>query len=321
MNYLFIGGGGLIGTYAIRELLKEGHRVISYDLDIRDNAIHRVLTNDEFCQVKLISGDVMDLVGILEIVRANKIDMIVNLAAALIPQGQAHPALATKINVDGLNNVFEVAKACQVKRVVWASSIAVFGPQSIYSEEPGDDTFHAPVTVYGACKSFNEFMGHHYFKQFGLDNIGLRFTVVYGPHRMRGALAYDLGVELLENPGNSKPARVPMGDTLINWQYVEDAASSVVLSLKHEGPTQTRVFNTGGDVLKVRDAADVVRKILPEAEIEVEDGDASSGLGGIYQLSIEGARRELGYDPKYTFETGARKSIDRYRELQGLQPI
>ena len=316
-TYLFVGGGSFIGAYAIRSLLRDGHAVAAYDVNVHDNAIHRVLTAKELARVRFIQGDILDLVNLMHSARETKTDAVVSLAAALIPLCEAQPLLGARINVEGLNNVFEVARMLGLRRVVWASSIAVFGPQSAYPGEPADDAAHAPLNVYGVCKSMNEFMGHHYFRQFGVDNIGLRFTVVYGPHRLRGALAYRLGVELLEKPAHNQPGKVPVGDAFMNWQYVEDAAQAILAALRHEGPTETRVFNTGGEALRVREAAAAVRSILPDADLAVEPGESQ----GIHQLSIAGAEKELGYHPAFSFAKGARATINQYRSRQGLPPV
>ena len=316
-SYLFVGGGSFIGAYAIQSLLRDGHDVAAYDVNVRDNAIHRVLDAEELARVRFIQGDILDLVNLLHSARETRAEAIVSLAAALIPQCEAQPLLGTRINVEGLNNVFEVARLLDLRRVVWASSIAVFGPQSAYTGEPADDAPHLPMNVYGACKSMNEYLGNHYFRQFGVDNIGLRFTMVYGPHRLRGVLAYRLGVELLEEPAHGRPGKAPAGDSYINWQYVADAAQAILAALRRDGPTQTRVFNTGGEALRVREAAAVVKSILPEADINVEPGESR----GIYRLNIDGAARELGYRPQYSFAEGARATINRYRNRQGLPPV
>lgn len=317
MSTLLVGGGSFIGAHVVRELLAAGERVVAYDVDVRDNAIHRILAPEELARVTFVQGDVLDPIGLLHVARSHEVRDIVHLAAALIPTCQAQPALGVRVNVDGFNHVLEVARVAGARRVVWASSVAIYGPPSRYESEPDEDAPHWPTTVYGATKSMNEFMARHYHEAFGVDSIGFRFTVVYGAWRMRGALAYRLGHELLEKPANGEPARVPAGDGLVNWQHVEDAAQAVVLALRHPGPTRCRVFNTGGEVLRVRDAASVVRRLLPEARIEVEPGTVS----GIARLSTARATEELGYHPRYDFAAGARQTINEYRRRQGLPPI
>src|SRR3990172_6244771 len=168
MNYLFVGGGSFIGAYAIKELLRDGHTVVAYDLDVRDNSIHRMLPPEERASIRFVQGDILDVVGLLQAARDHKVEVIVSLAAALIPVCEAQPAFGVRVNVDGLNHVFEVARALSIRRVVWASSIAVYGPQSAYEGEPDEEAPHLPQTIYGACKSLNEYMARHYFDKFGI---------------------------------------------------------------------------------------------------------------------------------------------------------
>jgi nucleoside-diphosphate-sugar epimerase len=317
VSVLVVGGGSFIGSHVVRGLLGRGRPVVAYDVNVRDNAIHRILTPDELARVTFVPGDVLDLVALLHAARAHAVRDIVHLAAALIPTCQAEPALGVRVNVDGFNHVLETARLVEARRVVWASSIAIYGPQARYEGEPDEDAPHWPTTVYGACKSMNEFMARHYHDAFGVDTVGLRFTVVYGAWRMRGALAYRLGQELLEKPAHGQPARVPSGDSLVDWQHVEDAAEAVLLALDRAAPTPSRVFNTAGQALRVREAAAIVQKLLPEARIEVEAG----GGQGIARLSTARAREELGYQPRYDWAAGARQVINAYRGRQGLPAI
>src|SRR5439155_6788509 len=155
--------------------LAEGERVVAYDVDVRDNAVHRILAPDELARVRFVQGDVLDPLGLLHAARDDEVRDIVHLAAALIPTCQAQPALGVRINVDGFNHVLELARVIGARRVVWASSIAVYGPQSRYEGEPDEDAPHGPTTVYGATKSMNEFMARHYHEAFGVESVGLRF--------------------------------------------------------------------------------------------------------------------------------------------------
>jgi UDP-glucose 4-epimerase len=205
MSTLLVGGGSFIGAHVVRDLLATGDRVVAYDLDVRDNAIHRILAPAELARVTFVPGDVLDPIGLLHAAKTHEVRDIVHLAAALIPTCQVQPALGVRVNVDGFNHVLEVARVIGARRVVWASSIAVYGPQSRYEGEPDEDAAHWPSTVYGATKSMNEFMARHYHQAFGVESVGFRFTVVYGAWRMRGALAYQLGHELLENPAHGQP--------------------------------------------------------------------------------------------------------------------
>jgi nucleoside-diphosphate-sugar epimerase len=176
--------------------------------------------------------------------------------------------------------------------------------------EPDEDAPHLPYTLYGAHKSLNEKLGRHYADAFGVDNIGLRFTNVYGPGRKRGGWSYQLTTELIIKPARGQPGRISHADTLVNWQYVGDAAQAIVRALYYDGQDHSLIYNSGGDAHTVREGADNVRALLPAAEIEAEAGDH----GEIARLSTSRIERELGYRPTYTLFKGLEESLAFYRQ-------
>jgi UDP-glucose 4-epimerase len=310
MRILVVGGGSFIGAHAARRFLVDGHEVAAYDVDISDNAIHHILAPIELSHISFLRGDVLDGVNIVAAAARTRAESIVHLAAALIPQCRAEPALSVRINCDGLNHSFEAARILGLRRVVWASSIAVYGPQRAYAEpEPNETAVHMPTNVYGACKSLNEQLGLHYAREFGVDNIGLRFTNVYGPGRKRGGWSYQLVNELIVKPVHGQRGHVTHADTLVNWQYVGDAAQAIVRALYHVADEHSLIYNSGGDRHTVREAAEMVRRMLPTAEIDCEAGD----LGEIARLSTARIEHELGYRPEFTLEQGLEESLSFYR--------
>ena len=104
MSVLVVGGGSFIGSHVTRRLLGRERTVVAYDVNVHDNAIHRILSPDEVARVKFVQGDVLDLVGLLHAARAHNVRDIVHLAAALIPTCHAEPALGVRVNVDGFDS-------------------------------------------------------------------------------------------------------------------------------------------------------------------------------------------------------------------------
>jgi nucleoside-diphosphate-sugar epimerase len=263
----------------------------------------------------VIRGDILDVTELLDSIKKYDVEYIIHLAYLLIPESQEKPSKAIKINCEGTSNIFEVARITDVKRVVWASSIAVYGPAEYYGNRPvNEDAPTKPMNVYGACKVLNEFMGEYYYDTYKLDNIGLRFTVVYGPGRTRGVTAF--ASQLIENPALGKPVKVPYGDQKIDWQYVKDAVKAIILAC-NVTQTKRRVFNTCGDLRTVREAAEYIKKLIPEAIIEVEPGV----MGWQMEFDITMAKEELGYSPSYTMEEGIKEHINIVRSRAGLPPI
>ena len=248
MNYLVTGGTGFVGAYAVKAIVEAGHRVTVFDLMLNREYLADVLGNSTADEVQMISGDVTDLPAVLRAMRSAEAQRVVHLAATLSVSSEANPLRTLKVNCEGTLNVFEAALALGVSKVVWASSVAVFGISGDREEFIENDAHHEPTGLYGAVKSFNESLGMHYKNQRGLDNIGLRFTVVYGYGKAftkaRGTGA-DFMTELLEKPAGGEPGVIRNGDDAPDFLYAEDVGRAIHLATEaplcpHVGPHHLR---------------------------------------------------------------------------------
>jgi UDP-glucose 4-epimerase len=240
---------------------------------------------------------------------------IIHLSSMLHPASNENPALAERTNNLGQVNVLECARLFAIRKIVWASSVVVFGPPGMYTAEYlPNDAPHAPTHVYGACKSHCEFLANHYQKTWGIEHIGLRFTIVYGPGRTRGATSFVN--RLMIEPALGKPSVVPYGDEIIDWQYVEDIAS-LVIKCSRIGPTRTHIFNTRFDVRSILDAKKYIQSLIPEAGITLEPGI----FGIAWKLDDSVLQEEIGFTPAYPMEKGILATINFYRKTAGLPKI
>lgn len=315
MTTLVTGGGGFIGTYVVRRLLTRGERVVVYDVVPTPNVADKVLTDEERRCVPMVQGDVVDLGGLLHTVRSHSVTTIVHLAALLIPACQADPAAAVRVNCTGLVNVLEAARLFGLRRVVWASSVAVFGSPELYTDLPlKDDAPHFPATVYGMSKSLGERLLDHYFQAFGVQSVGLRFSAVYGMGRTRGASAFIM--ELFEAPALDRACTIPFGDDALDWQYVEDAAAAILLA--YDAPAATgRTYNTTGEHRSLKDAVECVQRLVPGAKVSLEPGRT----GMVWRFDGTGGAADLGYRPQFGLEHGIRETINLIRSRANLPPI
>jgi UDP-glucose 4-epimerase len=314
MNCMLIGGGGFIGAYVAQTLLKEGHKVVAYDMGLSNNTINRLLSEDELAQVSLVPGDVTDLANVIRAIREHDVDSLVHLAYWQIPASHNNPTKAIEINALGFNNTLEAMSSLGLRRLVWISSNAVFGSPK-YQEKPSvpNDAFQRPNTVYGALKSLNEYMAEHYFANRGVDSIGIRLCLVYGYGRMRGASTF--ASDMIVNAAIGEPCEVGTGDVVVDWYYVEDAAHLIVHALNVPTPP-TRVYNTHSDLRSVREAAGYLMSILPDAQLDVLPGTIDAN----WDLDATLLEKELGFKPKYSLEDGMRDTVYRVREKAGLPP-
>jgi UDP-glucose 4-epimerase len=310
MVYLITGGTGFVGSYVAKELLKRGDKVVAYDF-VQSNVMQQILEPEEISQITIVIGAITDLARICRVIKEHKVDKIIHLASLLHPYSDNFPDEAVQVNIVGQTTILEAMRIMDVKKLVYASSVVVYGNQSSHDKLVLDnDARHAPVSMYGATKSFNEYLTNHYTKTWNLDTLGLRYTLVYGPGRVRGATAF---INALTEPALGNKAIVPFGDDVVDWQYVEDIAALTV-KCSDVGPTKTKIFNTRFDVRSIREAGEYVKKLIPEAEIEYREGK----FGLAWQLDDTLLQQEIGFKPQFPMERGLKNLINYIRRVNNL---
>lgn len=275
MNYLVTGGTGFVGAYVVRDLVREGHGVIVFDLAVNREYLQDVLSAGELRRAHLVAGDVTDLPALLRAMKDAAPERLVHLAATLGASSEVNPLRTLRVNCEGTINIFEAALTFNVEKVVWASSVAVFGaPNRRPPGEIANDAFHQPDGLYGACKAMNEQLGHHYRRRRGLDCTGVRFSLVYGYGKaltMARGTGVDFLYELIDKPALGQPGVVPHGDEILDWLYVEDAARAVVLASKALN-NRSVGLNICGERSTVQGVATRLKYLVPEAQLEVQPG-------------------------------------------------
>jgi len=317
---LITGGTGFIGSYTAKEFVDHGHDVTAYDLSTDTRILERLGIADA---IEVIRGDVTDPTDVVRTIRQTGATHIVHLAALLTTTARENPRAAISVNIEGTNNVFEAARTLddQVERVAWASSAAIYARPANYGH--GDDWWVsetdlvAPDTLYGATKQYNEAQARVYHEDFGLDHVGLRPTVAYGPYRETGGSAFL--ADIIEKPALGDSFAVEYGDQEIDWQHVADIALAFRrAAFVREADLSQRVFNVRGELATIREAVEVVRELLPEADLEVA---AEGELPWTQRLDMSAAKEQLDYEPQYDLESGFRHYINVLRAEADLEPV
>jgi len=298
-SVLVTGANGLIGYEVIKRLAEAGRKVIAVDRTVSEVA---ALTETAF------SLEIGDQHKLHELASRFEIDAIVHCGGVSGPMlGRDNPAALFDINVGGTVDVAEVARQRtalgQPCRLLFCSSLTVYGNQ------PQDGiTERNPLLTrqcYASSKVAGEAVVLSYAEEHSLDAIVLRIAGVYGPRR-KTACVLRL---MIQNALDGKPTHLPYGRGFPRqWVHVDDIASGLILALDVETPSE-RIFNLSGGINPVIDeAADIIRQVIPEADIRLDPGadpeDITLGL-----LSIEAARRVLGYEPAVTLKDGIHRLI------------
>jgi nucleoside-diphosphate-sugar epimerase len=291
MRVLITGAGGFVGSFTAALFAREGHEVTGFDLRARPlDARHGAPP------IRLVEGDVRDADALRAAAERCHAEGIVH-AAALIRQdeGAADPVRMQRVNVDGTLNALEAARALGARLVYVATA-------TLYGQHPdlhplGEDARPEPVGIYDTTKLMAETLAISYHKVFGLDAVSVRPGYVWGPGASTGGYFLDqvFAGEAIEQPSG---ADLPMDMT-----YVRDLADGIHRAMTVR-PIQSRIFNiTGGVQVRREEVAEAVRRRVPGARIRLGPGvPARAHLRG--PSLLDRARRELGYEPRYTLERG-----------------
>lgn len=177
MRILVTGGAGFIGSHLVNWLLQQGHNV-----RVLDNLVtgRKELLAPVLGLIEFIEGDIRDLATVQT--AATGVDTIFHLAALVsVVESIEQPLSAQAINATGTLHVLESARKAGVKRVVQASSCAVYGNTERLPVRELD--LPQPLSPYAATKLAAEHMGQIYAHLYGLETVALRFFNVYGPRQ------------------------------------------------------------------------------------------------------------------------------------------
>ena len=262
MTILVVGGTGFIGPRVIWRLVERGENVVCMDLDPNPAPFGGMGG-----RVNVIRGDVTQFEDVMRATVETEPERLINLAYQL-GGGEGNPHHAIRLNILGMDNCFEAARLCGVKRVVYASSIAVSGEQKHFGDRlvNEDDPVYG-TSQYAGCKIFNEFQAKQYIQNYGMSITGIRPANVTGPDKVRGSTDH---VQCITLPAGGEPARFPLKSLMRLPIHVEDISEAFVRVLLAD-TTHYSIYNSGGTPISLGELAAMVREFIPEAEITFDD--------------------------------------------------
>ena len=297
---LVTGGFGFIGRYLTPLLLEAGHRVTL--LDIATNAQWLAELGDE---VNVIRASVADWAQLAAAVSDTRPDIIFHSGALLPPASEEYPQASYQVNIQGTYNVLETARLFDVKQVVYASSVASFGPDAPHDLVPNAFAQH-PTTLYGVSKVCSERLGEYYVSRYGMDFRAVRFPALFGPGRAAGSGFTAYTSLAVEEPANGRPYAFKVEPpTETGILYVRDAARSLLDLANADGSRLTqRAYNVHGFVVTARELCDAVLRQIPDAELSFEpDEKVTAFLNSIpRQIDDSLARADWDWQPKHTLD-------------------
>jgi len=305
---LVTGGSGCIGAWICKLIVAAGDIPVAADISRDDYRLREIMSPEEFGSVHRIELDITDQKAVLDAAAADGgVSRIIHTAALQVPYVRENPTLGAMVNVVGTANVFNAAKVLGIDHVVFASSIAVYGPPDLYPTSilPADAAL-APAEHYGVHKQCNEGAAKIYWAQDGVSSIGLRPHTVYGPGRDRGLTAGPTFAMRAAARGES--FTIGYGGRA-GFVYVEDVAKVFVLAttVPFQG---AEVYGIKGQVAHMSEVVDKVTEIAgcDPGQIDFEPTELPFPAG----MDDAELRGLLGEVPDRSLDEGIELSIEHF---------
>ena len=287
---LVTGLSGLIGNAVARRLAARGDAVLGLDRAVPPNAP---------CPVML--HELGDANRLHEIMAGTKIRAIIHAGGASGPMvWPESPARVTAVNIGGLTDILEACRIHRVPRLVWFSSLLVYGQGSTAPVD--EETVLRPATVYGATKAAGEALLEAYAQAHGVDSVALRVASCYGPGRTTNCFVR----LLVENALAGRPTAVPDLHAR-NRQHIHlDDVAAATLAALDRPRLPSRAYNIApGAVMSAAEVAAEVGHAIPGVRLEQDPAAPNWNIFDLGPLDITRARRDLGFEPRVSLADGA----------------
>ena len=312
-RFLVTGAKGFIGAWTVKNLIDRGDRPFILDTDSESHRLKALLSPDQMQSFTFIRGDVTNFEDVERAVAENGSTHIIHFAALQVPACAANPRLGAQVNVGGTLNVFEAARLHRdvVKKVVYASSAAVFGPEELYgSAMVPEGAPLEPTNHYGVFKQCNEGNARIYFKDHGISSAGLRPWAVYGVGRDVGMTSAPTKAIKAAVVGRPYTIRFTGG---LDLQYVNDTARIAIGCAELETPG-ARVYTLRGSVVQIGDFLTELQCQIPGARDLIRTEGKKLSIA--YDLDDSALVRDLGDVPRTPLAEGIRETCEIFRRLE-----
>ena len=300
MRVLVTGGAGFIGSHLVERLLVEGHAVRVLD-DFSSGRRENLAFAKPSAALEVIEGDIRDARSVETAVAG--VDGVFHEAALVsVPRSVENPELSCAINAHGTVRVFDAARRARVRRIVFASSAAVYGDAATLPVTESEPV--RPLSPYGLDKRYTEQLAVLHHALYGLETVPLRYFNVFGP-RQDPSSAYS-GVISIFVSRLLAGAPITMhgdGEQTRDFVYVDDVVQANMRAMfaPYPGPSPLNV--AGGARTTLNALAALLGEIIG-VQPSIVRGPARAGDIRHSAANITAIRRALAYEPQWTTRAG-----------------
>ena len=318
MKILLTGAGGQIGHDLIGALVAAGHELVSTDLAPRPPSHAHAGGNWQRL-------DVTDAAATEQLFETVKPDLVFHLAAILSARGEQDPKLAYEVNQTGTWNVLEACRKAKVGRLVFTSSIAVFGPLPsgpLPDPTPDDVALH-PTTMYGVTKVSGELLCDYYRKH-GVDCRGVRFPGLISA-AMPGGGSSDYALFMyVDGVRRGAYEAFARADTRIPLMYMPDGVRALLEIAMAPPEKLTRcIYNIAAFSPRADQIALSVQRALPDAKFTYAPDPRRQSILDSWPKALDdsAARRDWGWQARYDLDGMTDDLVPKIRRMLELGVI
>ncbi len=305
--YLVTGGAGFIGSNIVHALVSRQHKVRVLD-DFSTG--RRQNLEKQPSSVEVVEGDICDTSAVARAIHGA--DYCLHQAAIpSVPRSIEDPAATNRANVDGTINVFLAARDAGLRRVVFASSSAVYGNAE---RLPVDEELPLnPISPYGVNKAADEMYARVFSDLFDMDIVALRYFNVFGPRQNPKSQYAAVAPIFITRMMAGKPPPVDGdGRQSRDFSYVDNIVDANIKAATAPGRI-AGVYNIAcGGSCAVIELVGMLNEILGTS-IEPQFRDARPGDIRKSWADISRARDAFGYEPRVDIKEGLRRTVEWYR--------
>ncbi|MBU1199346.1 MAG: NAD-dependent epimerase/dehydratase family protein [Nanoarchaeota archaeon] len=312
MKYVVTGGAGFIGSHIVEELVKKGEDVVVIDnLSAGTNNLPD-LPKDILEKIKFIKGDICDLNLLKE--EFQDVDFVLHHAALIsVRESVEKKDEYTAVIHEGTRNILEAARLNNVKRVVFASSCAVYGNTNIIPQTEQLET--NPLSPYAELKLSAEKLCNEYYKKHGLKTIILRYFNVFGPRQSPDSTyAGVIPLFIKKVLNNETPNIYGDGEQTRDFVFVKDIVNVNLLACKANAGFGEPINIGTGQETSVNKILFLINKHLNK---NVKPNFAPEKKEELKRACSDNTKAEklLGFKAKYGFEQGLKETIEWIKTL------